>query len=220
VPDASSPAEVFAWGSWRFANGARIEIIEPRGDDGFLHRFLALRGPGIHHVTFKVPSLRRACDRAEAHGYRVVGYDDRNRYWKEAFLHPKEALGIVVQLAEASGHPPHRLALPPRPPDAPDPVSIVGLRLRVRSPERAALQWARVLEAEPAEEEGTLVYRWAGSPMRIAVDVEPGADEGPVCIEFLSPRAVPLGPEPAPALGTVFRALPRRPDGPGSPSSS
>jgi methylmalonyl-CoA/ethylmalonyl-CoA epimerase len=220
VPDASAPGAAFSWGSWRFANGARIEIIEPRGADGFLHRFLAQRGPGIHHVTFKVPSLGEACRGAQALGYRVVGYNDTNPSWKEAFLHPKEALGIVVQFAEASGPPPRWLPLPAGPPDPPEPVAIVGLRVRARSLERADVQWRDVLAGEPAEEDGGRVYRWAGSPMRIAVEVDPGAEEGPVALEVMGRKPVTLGPQPVPALGTVFRGLPARPGAPGSPSSS
>src|SRR6266545_1166005 len=96
-----STGGAFIWTVWRFEGGGRIEILEPFGRDGFLHRFLAQRGPGIHHVTFKVPSLDEACERARAQGYTPVGRDDSDPSWKEAFLHPKEALGIVVQLAEA-----------------------------------------------------------------------------------------------------------------------
>ena len=103
VPDAGRPSPVFRWGTWRFAGGGSIEALEPLGDDGFLHRFLAQRGPGVHHVTFKVPSTRAACDRAVAAGLKPVGFDDSDPRWIEAFLHPKEALGIVVQFAEAHG---------------------------------------------------------------------------------------------------------------------
>jgi len=83
----------FRFGQWRFKAGGRIEVLEPAGTDGFLHRFLAKHGPGIHHVTFKVPNLRTACERAESHGYTIVGYNDSDPRWEEAFLHPKEALG-------------------------------------------------------------------------------------------------------------------------------
>ena len=93
IPDSGAPSRAFNWGCWRFAGGGRIEVIEPRGAGGFLPRFLAQRGPGIHHVTFKVPSLTDACSRAEAQGYKVVGYDDANPHWKEAFLHPKQEIG-------------------------------------------------------------------------------------------------------------------------------
>ena len=42
---------------WRYEGGGDLEILEPAGEDGFLHRFLSQRGPGIHHVTLTVPSL-------------------------------------------------------------------------------------------------------------------------------------------------------------------
>ncbi|PYN81112.1 MAG: hypothetical protein DMD96_10745 [Candidatus Rokuibacteriota bacterium] len=83
--------DAFRFWHWRYEGGGRLEVLEPAGEDGFLHRFLAQRGPGIHHVTFTVPSLGEACDRARAHGYSIVGYDDSDPEWKEAFLHPREA---------------------------------------------------------------------------------------------------------------------------------
>ena len=54
-PDYGAPSGQYRWGQWRFAEGSRIEVLEPIGQNGFLHRFLARYGPGIHHVTFKVP---------------------------------------------------------------------------------------------------------------------------------------------------------------------
>jgi len=97
--------------------------------DAFLHRFLAQRGPGIHHVTFTVPSLSEACDRARAHGYLIVGYDDSDPEWKEAFLRPKEALGIVVQFAEPGPRPSGENAPrwpPPPGPANPPPTAAAG----------------------------------------------------------------------------------------------
>src|SRR5581483_1829934 len=177
--------------------------------------------PGIHHVTFRDPSLRAACERAAAHGYGVVGYDDRHRHWKEAFLHPKDALGIVVQLAESSARPPRRLEPPPGPAQPPPPVTVLGPRLRARSRERAHAQWVGVLQGEAEEVEGGgLIYRWPDSPMWVAVEVDPAADEGPVCIELASEQPLALAPEPLPGVGTAFRVRPARPAGPGSPSAS
>jgi catechol 2,3-dioxygenase-like lactoylglutathione lyase family enzyme len=204
VADSGAPSGDFRWGCWRFDGGGRIEVIEPRGADGFVHRFLAGRGPGIHHVTFKVPSLAEACARAEAHGYRIVGRDDSHPNWKTAFLHPKQALGIVVQLTEsAAGKGPWRWEPPPAPESPPPPARILGLRLRARSAERARTQWERVLGGAPASGvAGELVYSWPGSPMRIAVEVEPGADEGPIAIEFASDRPIAVGADPV--LGRFF----------------
>jgi methylmalonyl-CoA/ethylmalonyl-CoA epimerase len=209
VPTGDGGASgAYTWAQWRFAGGGRLEVLEPLGADGFLHRFLAARGPGIHHVTFKVPSLAQACARAVAHGYRIVGHDDSDPDWAEAFLHPKEALGIVVQLAEArapGGVARAPFPAPPGPPAPPPPVTLVGLRTRARSAERAETQWGRVLQGRRGQAGGSLVYRWPGSPLRIAVDVDLAAEEGPVAIEFASPRTVGLPRGPHPALGAVFR---------------
>jgi catechol 2,3-dioxygenase-like lactoylglutathione lyase family enzyme len=88
----------------RFANGGRVEILQPfqPEDNPFLRRFLDRHGPAPHHLTFKVPDLASALDQARAAGFTPVGVDLTNAEWKEAFLHPHQATGIVVQLAEAT----------------------------------------------------------------------------------------------------------------------
>lgn len=198
----------YTWAQWSFAGGGRLEVLEPLGAEGFLHRFLATRGPGVHHVTFRVPSLRRACDRAVGCGFRIVSYDDTDPDWAEAFLHPKEALGLVVQLAEThptSGAPRRPFAGPPAPADRPPAVTLLGLRTRVRSAERADTLWSVVLQGRRAEAGGALVYRWPGAPLRIAVEIDASADEGPLAVEFASARAVGLPETRHATLGTVFR---------------
>jgi len=93
----------FAPSQLGFANGMRVEVLEPhlveRND--FLRRFLDRSGPGPHHMTFKVKDLPAALSSAEAAGYRPINVDMRDPYWKEAFLHPKESCGVVVQLAQS-----------------------------------------------------------------------------------------------------------------------
>jgi methylmalonyl-CoA/ethylmalonyl-CoA epimerase len=210
VPAWGSPSGAFRWGVWTFDGGGAIEILEPMGDDGFLHRFLE-GGPGVHHVTFKVPDLAEACARAQREGYDVVGRDESDPSWKEAFLHPKQALGIVVQLAEASGEDgPLDWTPPAGPPDPPPPVVIRGLRLRARSRERARRQWEGVLEGELAEvSDGELTYTWPDSPMRLMIDVDPTRAEGPVTIELTSDRAIALPSDPHSVFGTAFRHVRR-----------
>jgi methylmalonyl-CoA/ethylmalonyl-CoA epimerase len=80
--------------------GGTVELLEPRGEDSFLHRFLANRGPGLHHVTFKVDGLPEWAARLRAAGYTVVGERYETPEWRELFVHPKSGHGVLVQLAE------------------------------------------------------------------------------------------------------------------------
>ena len=209
VPDSGYPSGVFTWSTYRFEGGGSIELIEPLGADGFLHRFLAERGPGIHHVTFKVPSLDEVCARAEATGYGIVGRDDSDPEWKEAFLHPKQALGIVVQFAQPgpSDGGSRPLTPPPAVASPPPPVTLLGLRMRCQSRERAVTQWSTVLQGNLEDgPRGSLHFHWPGSFMRVAVEIDPIQNEGPIAIELLSARRLALPAGAHPVLGTVFNA--------------
>ncbi len=117
----------FWWGQLRFRAGPKIELLTPAGgpDAAFLERFLAARGAGPHHVTFIAPDITAALSRVRAVGIEPVQVSLSNAAWKEAFLHPKDAYGIVIQVAEQSGPPPE-LAAPAQLP-APGPSSAFTL---------------------------------------------------------------------------------------------
>jgi methylmalonyl-CoA/ethylmalonyl-CoA epimerase len=102
---AGGAAPGFSSAQLRYANGMKIEVLEPNLVDvnDFLRRFLDRNGPGPHHLTYKVADIQSALADAEASGYRPVGVDLSMDDWKEAFLHPKDAPGVVVQLAESHG---------------------------------------------------------------------------------------------------------------------
>jgi methylmalonyl-CoA/ethylmalonyl-CoA epimerase len=92
----------FSYLTLRYPNGSQIELLEPAGEGGFLHDFLAKRGEGTHHMTFIVQDLRRAVERARSAGLRVVDEDYRDPRWQEAFISPRSAFGTIVQLAQTS----------------------------------------------------------------------------------------------------------------------
>src|SRR5262245_36335102 len=50
--------------------GSRIELLEPESSESVIGRFLAKRGPGLHHVAFRVPDLKAAVERLRAAGAR------------------------------------------------------------------------------------------------------------------------------------------------------
>jgi catechol 2,3-dioxygenase-like lactoylglutathione lyase family enzyme len=87
------------------AGGAKLEFLEPIEDQGsdFVRRFLDRNGPGPHHLTFKVPDFDAALAAVGAAGYDLVGVDRSDDDWHEAFLHPKQSHGIVIQLAWHGG---------------------------------------------------------------------------------------------------------------------
>jgi methylmalonyl-CoA/ethylmalonyl-CoA epimerase len=96
-------AKGFRWAQFRLPGEGTIELITPlpsSGPDHFLVKFLAETGDGMHHVTLKVSSLARAIQVMERAGYVVVGVDDSDDSWKEAFVHPKSSHGLLIQLAE------------------------------------------------------------------------------------------------------------------------
>lgn len=103
VSGGDSPG--FSAAQVRYANGMKVEVLQPHAveQNDFLRRFLDRNGPGPHHLTFKVGDIATALEQAESAGYRPVNVDLRDPMWKEAFLHPKDAPGVVVQLAESHG---------------------------------------------------------------------------------------------------------------------
>src|SRR5205823_11036765 len=106
---------------------------------------------------------------------------------------PKQALGIVVQFAQTSGNSDSRDWTPPATVEnPPPPVAVLGLRMRVSSVERAAVQWGEILQGQGVEKNGQLIYRWPRSPMILRVDVDPSAAEGPIAIEIATGRPLDL----------------------------
>ena len=81
---------------------SEVELLEPLTDDGPIAKFLARRGPGIHHVCYQVADLDAALARAAAAGYQLldqvprIGAGGR----RIAFLHPKSTAGILLELTE------------------------------------------------------------------------------------------------------------------------
>ncbi len=103
--NSGGPGAGFAPGQVRFGNGARVELLMPYDTavNDFLERFLRSNGPGPHHLTFKVADIGSAIEQARRSGWEPIGIDLSDPEWMEAFLHPKQATGVVVQLAQAPG---------------------------------------------------------------------------------------------------------------------
>lgn len=79
-----------------------LELMEPMGPDGAVAKFLAKRGPGLHHVAFRVPSVAEALSVLQGEGVRLVDARPRpgSRGTLVAFLHPSALNGVLVELVE------------------------------------------------------------------------------------------------------------------------
>ncbi|MGI5508463.1 VOC family protein [Streptomyces sp. CA-106131] len=83
-----------------FRGGGKVELLEPLPGSSFLDSFLR-RNPlgGLHHVTFTVTDMGATLAALAESGYRLHGASQADPDWHEVFLHPREAHGVLLQLA-------------------------------------------------------------------------------------------------------------------------
>ncbi len=81
---------------------AEVELLASTDPSSPISRFLARRGPGIHHICYRVPDLDAALAACRAAGYRLVDETPRRGAGgrRIAFVHPKATAGILLELTE------------------------------------------------------------------------------------------------------------------------
>jgi methylmalonyl-CoA/ethylmalonyl-CoA epimerase len=81
---------------------AEVELLAPLQPDSPIARFLTRRGPGIHHICYRVADLDAALEACRTAGYRLI--DEVPRLGaggrRIAFVHPKATAGILLELTE------------------------------------------------------------------------------------------------------------------------
>jgi methylmalonyl-CoA/ethylmalonyl-CoA epimerase len=82
-----------------------LELLEATSDDSPIAKYLAKRGPGIHHLTLRVDDIRAALERLKARGVRLIDEAPRPGAHGSlvAFIHPSSAHGVLIELKEAVG---------------------------------------------------------------------------------------------------------------------
>lgn len=76
----------------------KLELIEPVGEGGFVHRFLRKRGAGLHHWSFGIARLGPLIERMERDHLRIVDrFDSGNGEELTAFVSPRSAFGVLIQ---------------------------------------------------------------------------------------------------------------------------
>ena len=79
-----------------------VELLAPQSADSPIAKFLVRRGPGIHHVCYRVTDLDAALSACRAAGFRLVDEVPRQGAGghRIAFVHPKSTAGILIELTE------------------------------------------------------------------------------------------------------------------------
>ncbi|HYG71034.1 MAG TPA: methylmalonyl-CoA epimerase [Actinomycetota bacterium] len=82
--------------------GSYVQLLSALGPDTPVGRFLARRGPGVHHVAYRVPDVAAALDDLRARGVRLVDEAPRpgSRGTTIAFVHPASMEGVLVELVQ------------------------------------------------------------------------------------------------------------------------
>jgi methylmalonyl-CoA/ethylmalonyl-CoA epimerase len=81
---------------------SRIELLEPTTSDSPISKFLAKRGPGIHHVAIQVENIRESLRKMKEEGARLIDEEPRTGAGGclVAFVHPSSTGGVLVELVE------------------------------------------------------------------------------------------------------------------------
>lgn len=84
------------------AGASLVELLEAQRPDSPIGKFIARRGPGIHHVCFAVDDLPGTLERCRKAGIKLI--DETPRIGAEgkriAFLHPSSTAGVLIELTE------------------------------------------------------------------------------------------------------------------------
>ena len=84
------------------AGAATFELLEATGDDSPIAKFIAKRGPGLHHVALRVDDIVAALAELKARGVRLIDETPRPgaHHSLVAFLHPASTHGVLVELKQ------------------------------------------------------------------------------------------------------------------------
>ena len=79
---------------------SRVELVEPLGDDTPVGRFLAKRGPGMHHVAYEVDDVGAALEELNAEGAELIDESPRRGLFglEVAFVHPDAVHGVLAEI--------------------------------------------------------------------------------------------------------------------------
>jgi len=80
--------------------GSEVELVQPTTDDSGIAKYLAKRGPGMHHICLEVDDIEGMLSHLKSQGVRLINDEPRvgGDGKKYAFIHPESASGVLVEL--------------------------------------------------------------------------------------------------------------------------
>jgi methylmalonyl-CoA/ethylmalonyl-CoA epimerase len=90
----------FFWHIYSLGDLSRLELMKPSGKGSFLDNFLQDKEGGVHHITLETPDINKAKDILDENNIPYFGFHEMGDVWKELFIHPKHAFGVLIQIAE------------------------------------------------------------------------------------------------------------------------
>ena len=82
-----------------------VELLAPLGPDTPVGKFIAKKGPGIHHVAYAVDDIETALEQVKAAGLRLIDEEPRTgiRRSRVAFLHPSATGSVLTEIVQPAG---------------------------------------------------------------------------------------------------------------------
>lgn len=79
-----------------------LELIAPTSEDASFAKFLNERGPGMHHIAYRVDDIQAALADVKARGVQLIDEQPRPgmHHTLVAFLHPKSTMGVLIELVQ------------------------------------------------------------------------------------------------------------------------
>jgi methylmalonyl-CoA/ethylmalonyl-CoA epimerase len=89
------------------AGAAALELLEATAEDSPIAKYVAKRGPGLHHITLRVDDIEAAITQLKTCGVRLIDETARPGAHgsRVAFIHPSSTHGVLLELKEASREP-------------------------------------------------------------------------------------------------------------------
>jgi methylmalonyl-CoA/ethylmalonyl-CoA epimerase len=83
----------------------KIELVRPLGPDSPVARFIARRGPGLHHIAYQVTDIEAMLQRLAAGGMELIDRVPRTgaHGHSVAFIHPRSTGGVLIELVQPAG---------------------------------------------------------------------------------------------------------------------